>query len=789
MIELKSVRLKNVVYFKNALLPITSNNLTFIRGLNLDSDPMAPSSNGAGKSLLFSTIPNVFFFSPPLSLKKKAKKEILSKTSSIEIKLKNNDTLFIIRQTSTGYTIAKDNVDLEVSKIPVAEKLIQSIFPISEVLFYSTVFVSTQKSFPMQQSTDASRLEHLVDMFTLNQYDKLREHFAAKLREIKDFEVKYSMLEQQRLILKKKLAAATDKISGIREEEFIAEQEKLNKKYKSLDDKHHKFEIQIISLNSLEQTEAELDLLRGAYKYKDSPTVVEKRLKNLRPLIAAYNSYKEKLNLYISLRGKLLDNIKNVKLKVKGYSSYSQLLTAKSKKEEELESLNEKLRDLSKKKLRYQELKKELLELQKKLGEFKSPLLRYPIEELQSQIALCETSLGMADVIDHVHTGESVCPICMSSVNKKNIEKSLILARDRLPKLKAALAQKKCMALIKIVKEKLSDLKFSQEALDACKDKIDNLYSELSKLRTKILSHEALEKLREELKRLKKPVAMNKPHGFTSQKQLDEDLDLCQDILRHLAAKEKICDLHPEFRHLRTVAAIYAYRDKVKTEKDRLKKMLSSVNTSLSTVVTEINAYQSQKHEFSIYKSEYEECLRQIEKLKPLTDKKKLYESLTKAYGARGLRTIVVAKICSLIEDNLNNYRNLVFSEPFLFSIKATEQGVAIIVDRGNGVISDVRNLSGAESNCFRLLFILSILPLLPSDKRTNFLVLDEPTAHHDEVTRTLFRERFLPSICELVPHVFCITPNPDDYNPSGAEWLIKKEKGTSQLIKMNSDS
>jgi len=75
------------------------------------------------------------------------------------------------------------------------------------------------------------------------------------------------------------------------------------------------------------------------------------------------------------------------------------------------------------------------------------------------------------------------------------------------------------------------------------------------------------------------------------------------------------------------------------------------------------------------------------------------------------------------------------------------------------------------------------VLPLLPSDRRTNFLILDEPTSHADEVSREIFKERFLPAIQQIVPHTFVISPHEADYIEGSREWLVKKHNGISELI------
>ena len=45
MIRLLGLELNKVVYFEHAKVPLAKSPITFIRGLNLDSDPATPSSN------------------------------------------------------------------------------------------------------------------------------------------------------------------------------------------------------------------------------------------------------------------------------------------------------------------------------------------------------------------------------------------------------------------------------------------------------------------------------------------------------------------------------------------------------------------------------------------------------------------------------------------------------------------------------------------------------------------------------------------------------------------------
>ena len=172
MIHILGLDLHNVVTFKKASLDFPEG-LTYVRGLNLDSDAANPTSNGAGKSLLFSTLANVLYQTTPMALKRKAKKDILrQKGSTVGLILKpgHDAPEYEILQTSSGYKIYEDGQDVEVRTIPIAEEYIRKLFPLTETKFYSTCYLSTQRPYVLQRDTDSNRLQHLSDIFNLDQY-------------------------------------------------------------------------------------------------------------------------------------------------------------------------------------------------------------------------------------------------------------------------------------------------------------------------------------------------------------------------------------------------------------------------------------------------------------------------------------------------------------------------------------------------------------------------------------------------------------------------------------------
>jgi DNA repair exonuclease SbcCD ATPase subunit len=90
--------------------------------------------------------------------------------------------------------------------------------------------------------------------------------------------------------------------------------------------------------------------------------------------------------------------------------------------------------------------------------------------------------------------------------------------------------------------------------------------------------------------------------------------------------------------------------------------------------------------------------------------------------------------------------------------------------------------MSGAESRLFIFLFVMALLPLIPSDRRMNTLILDEPDSNMDEATLEVFTSSLLPRLAKVVPCLIVISPR--DYAPNQANiYTVVKENGASRLV------
>src|SRR6185437_12892439 len=111
--------------------------------------------------------------------------------------------------------------------------------------------------------------------------------------------------------------------------------------------------------------------------------------------------------------------------------------------------------------------------------------------------------------------------------------------------------------------------------------------------------------------------------------------------------------------------------------------------------------FSSKKASYDLLNENREETMKHLDELQPLIKKIGRYRLLAKAYGPAGLKLNATNDILFQLEQIYNQYRHLIFAEPFKFKVIAKSDGVHVIVVRGKGNDSDVRQLSGAESDSF----------------------------------------------------------------------------------------
>lgn len=785
MIEIVSAGLNNVVYYEEAHAQLNVNPLTFIRGVNLDSDPAKPTGNGTGKSLFFSILPTVAYASPPTSTKKKAKKEVLSKGSEMAVSLRApNGSVYEVRQTATKYKIFKDGLDTQIRTTPLAEAEIRNtIFPLTEIEYYSHGYVSTLRPYLMMSDTDSNRLEHLSSIFRLEDYATLRTHFATKLRTLKDNEVRVSVLEQKLLTLKDKIAKVTklvklDSLVKYRKEHAALEASinvLVGQEFEALKTKQ--------LLETLRTIEVELDDLRGQYSSKLAPKLYLAWLKDQKSLVKIMGEYQQLRKAHVKHTQSIQEKMDAL---AKPERSRKVLEKEKNRTEARIAELEPILEELQTQARTYRLAEKRVAPLVEDLKEYDSAEVASVSakEDYNAEIESLKVSLRLKNLLEHDHLEGNSCPTCMSEVDLDNIRKVVAKAEKQLPALRRKLAVQKLKASVKVAKAELAGLRYDEEKLQETALLIEQLEPILEAINADLGTWRKISELAETLASIVAPAKPKiVPETELTYTQLDEQMDMCNAILQHVNARTRLLENNPDINDCRTAKSVAARISLTESKLSGYTEALVEQRERYATLSGLIEKQANFKAEHDLYLKELAEITNEIAEIKPDNDDKKVIETLIKAYSTKGLKTYAANLICSILQSNLNLYRPLIFVEPFTFSIFASETGLSIKVDRGNDKVSDVRNLSGAESDCFALLFLLSLLPLIPESRRLNMVTLDEPTAHCDDVPRQLFLDSYLPALCEVVPHVYVITNEPDDYVVGSNEWLVVKKDGVSRLV------
>ena len=767
MIELTDVELSNVVYFKKAKLDITRHPFVVITGHNKDSRISTETSNGAGKSLLFSSVPNLRYEQTPLASQKSKKDMLSSSASSITLGLKGNDgKSYKITQTASKFVIERDGTDIQARTINIQKAELERIFPISEEEFYSYIYLQSQRPLAFQIDKPAARLHYITSVFRLDVYDQLKKFFTRKLGEIKNKQVEFDVLNNQLI----KINSLLERLDWSKDkaEELEAAQSVI----KSLS-------------GDAKKLQTKIERLKAALAVSERHAKLTKQRKALKPKLDL-KSAKAELELH--------ELVSDYKSEYKTYTAQREQLTTQiaeigeTKPVEKLEKQIKKLNDhqageeasltmLHEARQFYKQIMREVEEATAAVKETGAKLKNVDVivtlgpKGYEDEIAKYSAVLQLESIVDDCADGE--CPTCQQSVNIQKFKKQIAEAKEAVKKAKQGIKKyRACKELFDLqhkAKKHEFDEKAEQEFLDrrlaykATEDKLEKLQEQLHSARQ-------LAKLNARLDELTKPKKPKKEPKYPK-KQLLEILEQHSEIKRIDSVLASLEEQHG------TIDPV-----ELSNSLEEAEKRYAKIERKYVKAQDTCSSLGSKASEYRVLRRERKDAIESLKALEPIIAQRGLFKSLEKAYG-KELKVYAANQVLAQIEQNLNRYSNLIFAEPFKFAVHADDKGVHCVVDRGNGKKSDVRLLSGAESDCFRLLFFYVMLIMVDDTRRTNFAVLDEPDSHMDDTTRSLFIERFIPALRTLVPHVFLITPLSKHAYSECAYVTVVKHKGVSKLV------
>lgn len=157
---------------------------------------------------------------------------------------------------------------------------------------------------------------------------------------------------------------------------------------------------------------------------------------------------------------------------------------------------------------------------------------------------------------------------------------------------------------------------------------------------------------------------------------------------------------------------------------------------------------------------------------------------LVQGFSDKHIKKKAIEAISSRLMTIVNKYAKIVFSEDYKFDFRWTTK-LELRVHRrypDRVDVSDVRKLSGAESKLFTIILVIALLSFVPEHKRLSMIILDEPTANMSAETIQQFQE-LLPILQRLIPTVIVITPKDEVYE-GATPYTVLKKNGISTIVK-----
>jgi DNA repair exonuclease SbcCD ATPase subunit len=761
MLRLLEHELTNVVSFENAQV-INDSPFTVVSGWNKDSLIANNTSNGSGKSLLYSSLANVFFDSAPLAPKRSSKDMLSDKGAAIRIALHDGKHRWDVTQSSAGISIHRDGKDLEITRKPHQRKKMDEIFPLTEEEFYSYVYIQSQKPCLFQHAKPAERLHYLTSMFDLDVYDKMKKYFTDKLAEVKKKQTEFDVVNSNLLRVTTQMEERNwtpEHKERLQEVQHIVST--LGPDLQSLTVSITEAEGALITLRRIKETKEKLADI--------TVPLTEEEIRAEAKALRAYEKQEERIESYNA-------QVTKLKKRIKGLPKVSS-----KKVRSELKTINKKLKALTSDLEKQVTIRKKFKEYTSELEEAKSTLeelgidsvktmtkaLNLDVDKVVASLNEAKGTLELAGILDDCEDGE--CPTCRQSVNVKKIRKFVKEAKKTVETCKAQIAAHKAAVEFKELED--NPVEFDQDDFDTKRKEYEALEARQEELEESLSDATLRSELTEQLESLESP-GDSLPEPKYTEEQLEELFDAAVDKAK----------LQSRLKDLKKDAPDTSY-EKLKGVIAKKQKKLKTLNKKYNKALEESSNLKNRKTAYRMLREQFDDLTEQLEAVKPIIAKRDYLKALETAYSAKGLKIHAANQILATITQNLNRYSNLIFAEPFKFNVFADAKGVHCIVDRGKKrKASDARLLSGAESDAFRLLWMWAMLVMIDDSKRTNFVVLDEPDSHMDPTTTTLMKERFIPALQSLVDHVILITPLETGQYSDAKRLTVVKHKGKSSL-------
>jgi DNA repair exonuclease SbcCD ATPase subunit len=716
-----SITLIDFPFFKKQTFVLDSGHINLVLGQNFNGGGSS-NPNGAGKSLFFSQIIEFITDEPIIGVKKD---KIRRGTRILEFS-KAGKRYKVTRSFTEGkekITIEREGKDLGIRELKAAKDMIDNVIGLSKEELYTFVYLDSQVGHPLIHGDTAVRKNFFVSFFKqFGVLNNFRKLVAAQVDMCKGDLIRIEEAQGRMNSLKAKLPATPIKKLKAAVEELQEESSSLATTVPEL-----------VRANSIREKYFSIrDKLRSLcmeIQVTDIDEVQAKR-KELRSLGRELSQEQDALDRYNSW-----------------LESNAQIAAR-------LEELSSKVGDIDAELLRTK-----LSELEAKYSTEKSKArsLSSRLSEAEDKMEILQSSRKKTKHrIEHLSSDEGKCPTCGADYVNKSAATELALANSRL-------------------KQIAKDIESTQQELNELSSELETQTVVVSKTEAKLGKLTAKLNLVDEYNQLKSSRSNSPPKPNRTQEQITYGLSKVDTVLDQLSSMIPMFELKNEW------FAVSSYtRAQLKTlDLAEINSKMTEVSSKLASARVNYEMASSLRSEIAAISDRLSELNSKVEDLDAL-------KTLEGAFSKKGIEMILIKSLCSSLEQQVNKYSKLIFPEDYTFTFEL-DTNFSILVTRihnSKAETSDVRKLSGAERKLFSLVLLISLLTFIPKSKRTNLLVLDEPTAAMGEDNKASLI-RFLPVLQSIIPNIIVITPlDKQDYaviNPK--VWTVQKRGLQSRIV------
>lgn len=760
MPSLREIALQGVGPIKDISFKIQPG-LSVVYGLNQAAGKNSENGNAVGKSLLLSSIPETIRGLPIIGERADRVQEgtrLAAFTSHLGKDIE-------VRRSSNGrgdkLELFEDGKSLDFRTIAASKEYIDQHWPLSDVDYSTYVHLDSRSPHPLVMGTSSQRKEFFTEFFKLEMIDAERKLYNSYLKELKNARAAYDEVNTQLASIQARRLSDEDRAAAEKDRDTLQD------RLKELEGKVSSAQYVARMVAFGERSEKEIARLRKEYK-----TFNYEALTDAKETIA--RTIKDRK----ATRSKIEDALRQAELTLRDHSNYTRNI---AKYTEAFEDLSPEARDAieadgletaleqsgdaaqkaMKLKAQIDTLNEQLDALEEKLDAKLPAKIDAPAEDIEDLKVLERTYQHHLQHAKKFGTG--VCDSCGQTVQTKDPEE----VKDRLAAVREKLAQHDASR----VYEEAYALRIEQTAKF---NELDDKAGLLGEERTKLVK---IGKIYKELNALP-----NKPAAFDAEIPSEDSIDTFRTTIGELAKEidaqqESASFLNSILPNIDSINEFLNLTDEQKEsvkELDSLSERVRSARERYTQALSKLSVENSLAQQIEELRTRADELL---EKLKEESKIKVLVE----AYSDKNIKKLVVEKIGTRLMELVNKYSQQVFEESYRFEFH-WDTDISILAYRANGKVSDVRKLSGAESTLFTIILVCALLSFVPSHKRCNFMILDEPTSHMSAHNKEILHNA-LKLLTGLIPSIIIVTPKMEERYYGAREYtVVKGRDGVSRL-------